>query len=175
MGSVDSRGLFRRTPTLVFLPPRITSSGAAIVSGSLTADAIVRVNVSGSFTANAWKFNAWDWVAPPANGVAMGVSPTLTLISPDPSNDDSAFLNTIYPAWFQIQLDTASTFNTANLKTYRMGDGQGTWEYFNGSIWVAMPSTGLSSSFRGNQVRFTVPIILSSGTWFRRFRWQIHA
>ena len=140
-------------------------ASAATHSGSFTADGVLKKSTSSTLTADSIISNIWDWTSPPANGALMLSLPTLTLISPNPGS---------YPGLFQIQLDTVNTFDSGNLKTYQVGDGLGLWEYFDGAGWVTLPSTGLDFQYRGNNVRFTVPDVLSTTTWYRRYRWQVH-
>jgi len=111
------------------------------------------------FSLNAIVTNAWGWTGTPADEAAMGSQPTFTFLTPNPG---------VYPARFQIQLDTASTFDTANLLTY--GPLDGLWEYWNGSSWVTFGMDGIPLAYRGNQARFTVPVGLSETTWYRRIR-----
>jgi hypothetical protein len=96
----------------------------------------------------------------PADAASMSTTPELKFNSPA-----SAVAQHFY-----LELDTANTFNTANLRTYRSDQVQTNWDYWNGSAWTAMPGTGLPSTYAGNEVRYTVTSALSAGTWYRRVR-----
>jgi hypothetical protein len=96
----------------------------------------------------------------PADGAAIGLSPTLEFTSPTSTAAQH----------FNMQLDTANTFNTGNLRDLSTATSQAGWEYFNGSTWVAFPSTGLPAGSSGNAVRHTVQTPLTATTWYRRVR-----
>jgi hypothetical protein len=118
-----------------------------------------------SFTVDAIVTNAWGWKSPPADGAGMFTTPALTFATPKPGGSS--------PQTFEIELDTSSSFNTANLRHYRVGDEQGTWEYHNGSTWVTMPANGMPSAYKGNDARFSPPA-LEEGTWYRRIRYGVN-
>jgi hypothetical protein len=118
-----------------------------------------------SLTLDAIITNAWGWKSPPADTAAMGTTPLLLFTTPNPGGST--------PQGFEIQLDTSSSFDTANLRAYRQGDGLGAWEYHNGSGWVAMPPEGMPSAYKGNDARFTPPA-LTETTWYRRLRYTVN-
>jgi hypothetical protein len=99
------------------------------------------------------------WVSP-ANSAVMGATPVLVFTSPVAAT----------PQHFWMELDTANTFGTGNLRTLRTDLSQTGWEYWNGSAWTAFPSTGLPAGSSGNNVRHTVQSALSAATWYRRVR-----
>jgi len=127
---------------------------------TLTLNANIKGTVYRSFSIDA-VIEGFNWVEPPASGAQISPSTALSFYAP---------IRLVGPIKFQIQLDTVNTFNTANLVTYGLGDG--TWEYYNGSTWVAMPSTGLPQIHVGTKCRFTPPS-LANGTWYRRVRYSV--
>jgi hypothetical protein len=99
------------------------------------------------------------WTSP-ADGVSMSTTPELKF-----NSNSSAVAQHFY-----IELDTANTFDTGNLRTYDSSTVQTNWDYWNGSAWTAMPAGGLASGYSGNEIRYTVTSALASGTWYRRVR-----
>lgn len=133
-------------------------------SVSFTADAFLRATTAGSFTADAYivgdNLGAPTWVSP-ANGSTMSATPTLVFTIPTgPAGNYH----------FHIQLDTANTFDTGNLRNVKTNISTTGWEYFNGSTWTAFPSGGVASTYSGNEARYTVQSGLSNATWYRRVR-----
>jgi hypothetical protein len=96
----------------------------------------------------------------PLDTVSMGPSPELKFTMPALSA----------PMFFHMQLDTAATFDTGNLREIRSDLSQTGWAYWNGSSWVAVPGTGVPASFGGFEARHTIQVPLTSTTWFRRVR-----
>ena len=96
----------------------------------------------------------------PADTVAMSTTPELKFNSPASAVKQH----------FYLQLDTANTFNTGNLRTYDSSVTQTNWDYWDGAAWTAMPSDGLPIAKSGNEIRYTVTSALSSSTWYRRVR-----
>lgn len=71
---------------------------------------------------------------------------------------------------FELEIDTANTFDTVDLITKQTWQDQANWEYHNGSTWVAFPADGVDASvYAGNNARYT-PTSLSQGTYYRRIR-----
>lgn len=96
----------------------------------------------------------------PADTVSMSITPDLKFTSPASAVKQH----------FQLQLDTANTFDTGNLRTHDSSTSQTNWTYWNGSTWVAIPSDGLPIAYAGNEVDYTVTSALSGATWYRRVR-----
>ena len=96
----------------------------------------------------------------PADTVSMSTTPELKFNSPA-----SAVAQHFY-----LQLDTANTFATGNLRTLDSSTSQTDWAYWDGAAWTAMPSDGLPIAKSGNEIRYTVTSALSSATWYRRVR-----
>jgi hypothetical protein len=96
----------------------------------------------------------------PADSVAMGTTPQLQFTSPASS----------LPQHFQLQLDTVNTFNSGSLRTVDSTVSQSGWTYYNGSSFVALPSSGLPAASSGAEIRYTVSPALAAGTWYRRVR-----
>lgn len=69
---------------------------------------------------------------------------------------------------FTIEIDSVNTFNSGDLIRVRSSASQTNWEYFNGSVWAAFPSSGIPQTYAGNQARYQAT--LGSGTWYRRVR-----
>ena len=96
----------------------------------------------------------------PADTVSMSTTPELKFNSP----------TSAVKQHFYLQLDTANTFDTGNLRTYDSSTDQTNWDYWDGAAWTAMPSDGLPIAKSGNEIRYTVTSALSSATWYRRVR-----
>jgi hypothetical protein len=96
----------------------------------------------------------------PADTVTMSTTPDLKFDSPTSG----------VAQHFQLQLDTANTFDTGNLRTYDSSTDQTNWTYYNGGSWVAIPSTGMPSAYSGNEVNLSVTSALTATTWYRRVR-----
>jgi hypothetical protein len=112
-------------------------------------------------TSDAWVADAVlpTWTTP-ADTVSMSSTPDLQFNSPTSASAQH----------FYLQLDTANTFNTGNLREYDSSVSQTNWTYWNGSTWTALPGTGLPSGSSGNEVRYSVTSALSAATWYRRVR-----
>jgi hypothetical protein len=130
-----------------------------------TADEVAVYNVALTATQVTAHYTAGTtapspvWVSP-ADTTSMGTLPVLVLTSPASA----------VAQHFELQLDTANTFSTGNLRDIRTDLSQTGWEYWNGTAWTAFPSTGLASTYAGNQVRHTVQSALSATTWYRQVR-----
>jgi hypothetical protein len=96
----------------------------------------------------------------PADTVSMSTTPELKFNSPASAAKQH----------FYLQLDTANTFDTGNLRTLDSSTDQTNWAYWDGDSWEALPSDGLPIAMAGNEVRYTVTSALSSATWYRRVR-----
>jgi hypothetical protein len=111
----------------------------------------------GQFNPAADTSPAWTT---PADTVSMSTTPDLKFTSPASATNQH----------FQLQLDTAATFDTGNLRTLDSSTSQTNWTYWNGSSWVAIPSGGLPIAYAGNEACYTVTSALSGATWYRRVR-----
>jgi hypothetical protein len=96
----------------------------------------------------------------PADTVSMSATPTLAFTIP-------ALGSAMH---FNLQLDTANTFDTGSLRDLMTTTDQTGWEYWNGAAWTAFPAAGVSNTYAGNDARYTVQTTLGSGTWYRRVR-----
>ena len=136
-------------------------ASAYIIQGAMTAATVGWTTTSADWDATAAVFSASGptWVSP-ADTASMGTLPVLVLTSPASASAQH----------FELQLDTASTFSTGNLRDIRTDLSQTGWEYWNGTAWTAFPSTGLASTYAGNDVRYTVQSALSATTWYRQVR-----
>jgi hypothetical protein len=119
--------------------------------------ALTSGQVAAHYAAATSSVPAWTT---PADTVSMSSTPELKFNSP----------TSAVAQHFYLELDTANTFNTGNLRTYDSSTNQTNWHYWNGSTWTAMPSSGLPTGSSGNEVRYTVTSALSSATWYRRVR-----
>ena len=117
-----------------------------------TSDPKLTVTYAAGATGPAW--------TTPADTVSMTTTPELKFTSPA-----SAVAQHFY-----LQLDTANTFDSGNLRTLDSSTSQTSWDYWTGAAWAALPSTGLASGYAGNEIRYTVTSALSSATWYRRVR-----
>lgn len=134
---------------------------AKTLSGSFTADAYVKVTFAGSATADAQlsRVGRIDWTTP-SDGATITATPVLTFLIPQG----------VGPVVFELELDTVNTFDGVDYRRYRSHIDATGWEYWNGTSWVAVPTSGVAASFAGNEARFTVPTDLAAGTWYRRIR-----
>jgi hypothetical protein len=96
----------------------------------------------------------------PADSASMSTTPEPKFTSPTSAAKQH----------FYLQLDTANTFDTGNLRTHDSSTSQTNWDYWDGAAWTAMPSDGLPIAKSGNEIRYTVTSALSSATWYRRVR-----
>jgi hypothetical protein len=99
------------------------------------------------------------WTAPP-DASHMAASPDLTFTIP-------AVGDGIH---FWLELDTADTFDTGALRTYRSDLDQTGWDYWDGGVWADVPAGGVGSAYAGNEARLSVPTPLTSATWYRRVK-----
>ena len=142
----------------------LTVSGdtiTVVATGStVPANAILRKGNISTFTVDAlFVVGASVWVSP-ANNAQHTATPTFVFNMPQSAN----------PMYFDLNLDTVNTFGGSSFRRYSSYLNQTGWEYFNGSTWVAHPSTGIPAQYGGNQARFTVSDPLEVGTWYRRIR-----
>lgn len=132
------------------------------VAGSLTANSVLILVVGVTFTADAiLKTNAPVWISPADTSTVSDLTPTLEF--------DMSIIAT-GAMFFEIQMDTANTFDTVNLRVYRSHADQTGWEYWDGAAWQPVPSSGVPSSMVGNSARFTIPTNLTQGVWYRRIK-----
>ena len=96
----------------------------------------------------------------PGDATAMSGTPALAFTMPTLAS----------PMFFQMQLDSANTFNTGDLRDLDSSTSQTGWEYWDGSAWTAMTGSGVPSAKGGNEARHTVQTTLSNTTWYRRVR-----
>ena len=136
------------------------------VAGSFTADGHIASTVVGSFTADAYIQGTAPtvpvWVSPPDTST-VNATPVFVFTIPDgPAGNYH----------FNMEIDTAATFDTGNLRSLRSHVDQTGWEYDStgGGGWTPVPSSGVPSTFAGNDARYTVQTPLASGTWYRRVR-----
>jgi hypothetical protein len=99
------------------------------------------------------------WTSP-ANSTAMASTPVLVFIIPAAA----------VAQHFWIELDTATTFDSGDLRTYRSDLDQTDWTYWDGDSWEAVPLGGVPAIYVGNEARLTVSLALDGGTWYRRVR-----
>jgi hypothetical protein len=135
---------------------------------SVPLDTIVLVSVEGQFGADSVfeSGSAQDrcvWTSPPDMEVLTDTTPTLAFLPPE----------SVRPQHYEMHLDTNGSFNTLDLYVYRSFPDPSGWEFFDGIDWEPLPPTGLDPSDAGAEIRFTVPIPLSSGSWYRRVRASI--
>lgn len=101
------------------------------------------------------------WISPPVDG------------ENEPDNTPTLNFSTAVKAaasHFQIQLDTANTFDTGNLRSIRSDVDATGFEYFDGSTWVALTTGGMPAAKTGNVARYTPTTPLAYGVWYRRLR-----
>jgi hypothetical protein len=96
----------------------------------------------------------------PADTVLMSASPELKFTMPSAAS----------PLFFELQIDTAATFDTGDLRDYRSDQSQTGWAYWNGADWADVTAAGVDESYGGSEARYTVQTPLTTGTWYRRVR-----
>jgi hypothetical protein len=96
----------------------------------------------------------------PADTVAMSATPALAFTIPALAS----------PMHFNMQLDTAGTFDTGDLRDVNSKADQDGWEYWDGGAWQPVPAGGVDDAYGGNEARYTVTADLAAGTWYRRVR-----
>ena len=142
--------------------------GTALLYAIAGASQVTGFSGTGTFTSDSWVGVAaiYDpapsmptWTTP-ADTVSMSTTPELKFTSPVSAVKQH----------FYLQLDTANTFATGNLRTLDSSTDQTGWAYWDGAAWTAMPSDGLPIAKSGNEIRYTVTSALSSSTWYRRVR-----
>jgi hypothetical protein len=101
-----------------------------------------------------------EWVSPSNHATGITPKPYYVFLIPQAAN----------VLHFELQLDTANTFDTGNLLTVQSWAAQSGWEYYDGSAWLAIPQGGLDPAYGGNQVRYRATADLANGTWYRRVR-----
>jgi hypothetical protein len=72
--------------------------------------------------------------------------------------------------YFELQLDTADSFDSVNLRSHDSYSSQAGWEYYDGDSWEPVPSTGVLTTYAGNPARYTLQSPLTAGLWYRRVR-----
>jgi hypothetical protein len=96
----------------------------------------------------------------PADTVLMSASPELKFTMPPAAS----------PLFFELQIDTADTFDTGDLRDHRSDQNQTGWAYWDGAQWADVTAAGVDESYAGNEGRYTVQTPLALGTWYRRVR-----
>lgn len=159
-GNPDGRRSVRVSWALLEIPNAIIPT---VVQSSFTANAIVMIRPSGSFTMNA-TINA---VAGP---VWSQPGPDELIVDSTPAFEFTIPAIGVNPVHFELQLDKLPVFNTGSYRLYDSSVDQTGWEYFNGTSWVSVSPTGVAATYTGNLARFTVPVSLPQGIWYRRIR-----
>lgn len=135
---------------------------ATLITETFTADALLLQSTAETFSADSYLdvIGRPVWTTP-GNAVAVGdLTPTLQFYMPTETSADM---------YFMIQLDTVNTFDGGDLRTYDTSEDTTGWEYWDGDSWEPMTAP-LAASWVGSEARFTVPIALAQGTWYRRVR-----
>lgn len=142
--------------------------GSALLYAIAGGSQVTGFNGTATFASSVWNGVAaiYDpapsvpaWTTP-ADTVSMSTTPELKFTSPASAAKQH----------FYLQLDTANTFDTGNLRTLDSSTDQTGWTYWNGSAWTALPADGLPVAYAGNEVDYTVTSALTSATWYRRVR-----
>jgi hypothetical protein len=156
--SIASSGMVGGTSGAVSLEYALAAGTTVTAfSGTTTIGGTYQWAAAGAVFSPAVTSPVWTT---PADTVSMSTTPELKFNSP----------TSAVKQHFYLELDTANTFNTGNLRTYRSDQDQTNWAYWDGSAWTAMPSDGLPIAKSGNEIRYTVTSALSSATWYRRVR-----
>lgn len=178
-GSFSANALIQKT-----YPGSLTSDAVIQKTqvGSATADAVIQRVQSGSLVADAVLLKTQtpgigDAVVGfhvdalvPGGDIEMWVSPPdLETITPFPVLVFQMPVST-RPQHFEIQLDTANTFSTGNLRIHKSHLDQTGWEYWDGDSWEPIPQGGVPPAASGNEGRYTVQSFLTETTWYRRVR-----
>jgi len=167
--STQTQGNFTADATILSTIAGNFSADAYVkktTEGSFTADSHVTATLVGNFTADAYIQGLAPsnptWVSPADTAT---VSATPVLVFEIPSGPAGNY-------HFHMEIDTANTFDTGNLRSLKTYIDQTGWEYdqTGSGGWVAVPSTGVASTYAGNQARYTVQSPLTTGVWYRRVR-----
>lgn len=143
-------------------PEALNANGLALFDNAV-AWALGGVSVTigtGSFTANAEIIvtTVPVWTSP-ANGAVISLTTSLAFMSPPSASVQH----------FQLEVDTEDTFNSSNYALFDSFEGQGDWQYHNGTEWVTLTTAGLPVEHAGKEVRLSLTFPLG-GTWYRRVR-----
>lgn len=133
------------------------------VGGSFTANAMIERVYSGSFTMNA-QINAVPgpiWATPSDRELLTDMTPVMEFTIPALGGGAVSF---------ELEIDRTTSFNTGNFRLYDSSVSATGWEYYNGTGWVPMLTSGVPNTYVGNLARFTLPVPLERGTWYRRIR-----
>lgn len=135
-----------------------TTSNAAFVNFATAVDDN-SVQISSTLNADATvQFPAPAWVSP-ADGTSVVSTTPLVWTSVTSATN----------ANFHLQLDSTSSAFAAATEYYSSAGGT-SFEYWNGTAWVTLPTTGMPAASTGNQVRFTPPLTSINATRYRRVR-----
>jgi hypothetical protein len=144
-----SAGIAEGTGAAGSATPKVDANAAAATA---TGDALEPTVETGAEPLPVW--------TTPADGVSMTSTPTLAFTIP-------ALASAMH---FYLELDTADTFDTGDLRTHDSSASQTSWEYWNDAAWTDVPAGGVAAEYAGNEARYTVTSALASGTWYRRIR-----
>jgi len=132
-----------------------------VVEDEVSADAVIEKPSESSIYASAIIVDVGTpiWVSP-ADTSPIGSTPVLVFTMP----------SSVGNMHFHMQLDTADTFDTGDLREYKTNMSQVGWEYWDGDSWEPFPAGGVANTYSGNDCRYTVQVPLSGTTWYRRVR-----
>ncbi|TFG81598.1 MAG: hypothetical protein E4H19_14380 [Chromatiales bacterium] len=142
------------------------ASAESAVGTGVAADASTAITANAEYAAgtgaasNATVVSGQPIWTTPADTVFMSSLPELKFVMPDLG----AAIH------FNLQLDTAASFDTGDFRDELSNEDQTGWDYWNGSGWAAVTGAGVPQSFAGNEARYTVQTPLTMTTWFRRVR-----
>ena len=172
-GSFTANAVLKKTQSGSFTADAIIR---VAVAGSFTADAILRVAGSGSFTLDAVvlavqpgsttldavlnRVGRCTWTTP-GDTVQISGTEVLHFLMPSAATGDMHF---------EIELDKVPTFDGGDYRSIKSHSSLTGWQYWDGGTWQAIPQAGVSTTYLGNEARYTIQVSLTNGTWYRRVR-----
>jgi hypothetical protein len=138
----------------------LTLSGGtpAVTAPALAEPTAASLTLAGD-TPDVAAYTGPVWTTP-GDGIPMSSTPTLAFYSPVAAVNQH----------FNLQLDTAATFATGDLRDLSSESDQTGWTYWTGGTWAPITAVGLPLAFSGNEVRHDVQTTLAPGIWYRRVR-----
>ena len=122
----------------------LQSAAAGNVTAEPTAGSLTLTGATPTVRARA---RVPIWVSP-ADAAGMTATPVLVFTMP-------ALGSAMH---FNMQLDTTAAFNTGDLRDLSTYTSQTGWEYWDGAAWTGFPAAGVSSTYGGNDARYTVVV-----------------
>lgn len=151
-GQIDAVSFFTFSTTAGQI--LLESLSRATTAGQIVTEAVAKSNTAGQVVIRT-RTNKVVLVSP-LSGVE---SSPITFVWTIPDNVDNKAV------FFQIQVDNNSNFaSPLHDKKSTVDSG---FEYWNGSSWVAVPTTGVTSTYYGNQARIQLTFSVNEVVYWR--------